>query len=134
MRTTRDRTGDLMPPLPCTHCRDLFPMEIMAWDGKLCDCRPQCDAERAEALIRCTRCGTTFSVTYADEGSLVALDEWYGGEAPFQWHCQIWNGGADGMSILLPDDLVTADNQWLADIGDLLENDAYKFPSPEDQA
>ncbi|TNC95170.1 MAG: hypothetical protein FD119_2591 [Stygiobacter sp.] len=130
----RDRTGERTPPLPCTRCRDLFPMEILTWSGKFCECRPECDAERADATARCTNCGTSFQVGYADEGSLAALDEWSGGEDPCRWHVQIWNGGDDGMSILLPDDIVTAENQWLADIGDLLENDAYKFPSPKDQA
>lgn len=132
MNAVRDRTGDHTPPLPCTACRDLYPMEILAWRGKICECRPHCDAERADARVRCTNCGTSFPVYYADEGSLVALDEWFGGDDPCRWHVQVWGGGDDGMSILLPDDVVTPENQWLEDIDKLLENDAYQFKAPKD--
>ena len=130
----KDRAGELTPPLPCTTCRNLFPMEILAWNGGRCNCRPQCDAERADAQVRCTNCGEGFSVYYGDEGSILALGEWYGGDEPCQWHCQIWGDSADGMSILLPDDLVTAENQWLEDINNLLEADQYVFPIPKGTA
>jgi hypothetical protein len=118
------------PPLPCTQCQDLFPMDILTWDGSFCGCRTECDAERAHATVRCKNCGTTHSVYFADEGSLLALDEWFGGEDPCRWHVQVWGGSTDGMSISLPDDEVTPHNQWLEDIENQLEKGEYVFRSP----
>lgn len=135
LTVTRDRTGDLTPPLPCPQCRALFPMTILSWQGHYCDCRPDCDSERADATVRCTGCGGAQDVGYADEGSEVALDEWFGGKShPYAWHLQVWQQwqGPPLFSIIEPLEGSGADNQWLAEIADLLDNDAYEFPSPKD--
>lgn len=109
-------------------------MRILSWQGRICDCRTQCDAERADATVCCTGCEDVQNVGYADEGSLVALDEWFGPDG--SWHLQVWPqvNGPPELSIIEPLEGFDAERQWLAEIADLLDNDAYEFPSPKDLA
>ncbi|MCK6444077.1 hypothetical protein [Elstera cyanobacteriorum] len=127
-----DRRGELTPPLPCAQCRALFRLEILTWETGYCACRPDCDAERADAQARCPACGSLSTITYADEGSLVDLAEWFGGTAPQRWHCQVW--GSDTPSLEALDAPMTPENRWLAEIAALLDNNAYPFPSPKDRS
>ena len=106
-------------------------MQIQSWQGRLCDCRPECDAERATATVRCTNCGAEVSVRFADEGSAVRLDEWFGGDDASPWHLQVWSGGKDGYSLNPDRDIqLPSAGQWMDRIGDLLDEDAYIFKIP----
>ncbi len=132
-RILTDRRGQRTPPLPCNHCRALFPLDILTWETEYCACRPDCDAERAEGQARCPACGNLGIISYADEGSLVELVEWFGGTTPQRWRCQVWTD--DTPPSLDPLDTLygpaTPENRWIAEISALLDNNTYQFPRAE---
>ena len=130
-----DRSGRLTPPLPCPHCRALYPMRILSWQGQICQCRPYCDAESADARVCCTGCGQGQELGYDNEGSAAWMDYWIGPDDA--WRVQSWpeDGGGWAVAIEDPPDAGFGPGwQWLAEIADLLEKGAYPFPSLKEPA
>ncbi|HCF58292.1 MAG TPA: hypothetical protein DFS52_09910 [Myxococcales bacterium] len=112
-----NRLGDKTPPLPCSRCRDLKVMEVVAWEGSACGCVAECMSEGGEGRVRCLECGEDVEVSFSRE-ACGELEAWEANEGP-RWILEIWLLEPVSYDLGMQDDAEPC--AWVEELGKRLE-------------